>query len=390
MLLDKDNKMINRRDFIKGIFLSPTFADLFLKDLSIKKRALPFFNAGVYPLSGKYSYIGRYIKIIIEYTNYLIKIENPLIAKFFEGNFKVISSFLDDKSVEFMDTILGIKLNEYPEILFVHGSYASNLTEKLKYSCYISKLPLINFISTASNLTNTDNAYFVRTCASNSKIIFKLIYDFIPKNFMGNFALLHAPNTYGFDVFFNLKEKLMFNSLKKFFVFYQPVTDLTNLKISVEILKKKEVNLLISALYLQDFKKLLKYLHDVNYYPVIVSLTYAYENFLKDIKNIFNKFEIYYVDHRGSYLKDDFLKLNETFKLKTGLTLDTNLARVFQGYLIALYPLSCKIKSRKKYIKILKNIYVPKDKLFLDWDDVVFENSENIGAKVEFKRWILT
>lgn len=381
--------MISRRDFIKGIFLSPIFADWFLKDISIEKGAPPFYNVGIYPLSGKYSYIGRYTKIVIEFTNYLIETGHPLLVEFFGKNFKVIASFLDDKSQEFMDTILGVKLKEYPDILFVHGSYASNLTEKLKFSCYISKVPLVNFISTASNLTNTANDYFVRTCASNSKIIFKLLYDFIPKNFRGNFALLHVPNTYGFDVFLNLKKKLLFNPLKKFFVFYQPITNLTNLEASVEILKKKEVNLLINALYLQGFKKLLKYLHSINYYPTIVSLTYAYKSFLEDIKDIFNKFEIYYVDHRGSYFKDNFLKINEIFKLKTRLTLDTNLARIFQGYLIALYPLIFNINSTDNYIKILKNIRIAKNELFLDWDDVIFENSENIGAKVELKKWIL-
>ena len=382
--------MISRRKFLRSVFFSPIFANIFLKILSSEKRVSSSFNVGIYPLSGKYSYIGRYIKIVIEFTNYLIKMEEPLIIKFFERNFKIISAFLDDKSLDFMDTILGIKLKDYFDVLFVHGSYASNLTEKLKYSCYISEIPLVSFISTASNLTNADNTYFVRTCASNSEIIFKLIYDFIPKNFIGNFALLHAPNTYGFDIFLNLKKKLVFNSLGKFFVFYQPVTNLTDLEISVKILKEKKVNLLISALYLHDFKKLLKYLDDINYYPTIISLTYAYKNFLKDIKNIFNKFEIYYVDHRGISLKDDFLKLNESFKLKTGLTLDTNLARIFQGYLIALYPLPFGVKSRKSYIKILKSIHIPKDKLFLDWDDVIFENSENIGARVEFKRWILS
>ncbi len=374
--------MISRREFLKGFFYSPIFVDFFPKE---KKSFL--CNTGVYPLSGKYYYIGVEIKIIIEFVNYLIRIEHPLIIKFFGKNLKIISSFFDDKSEEFIDTILGIKLKEHPNILFAHGSYASNLTEKLKYSCYISEIPLINFISTASKLTSTANNYFVRTCASNSKIIFKLIYDFIPKNFKGNFALLHAPNTYGYDVFFNVKKTLMFNFLRKFFVFYQPVTNLTNLKISAEILKKKEVNLLISALYLQDFRELLKHLDDIGYYPTIVSLTYASKNFLEDIKDIFNNFEIYYVDHRGSYLKDNFIKINEIFKSRTGLTLDTNLARVFQGYLIALYPLSLGVESRKSYIKILKSSYINKNKLFLDWDDVVFKNSENIGARIEFKRW---
>ncbi len=379
--------MITRRTFLKNLFGS-----IFFSKHLVKSNFLENFNiysiCGVYPLSGKYSYIGAKIKDVIDFTNFLIKTQHPLIVDFFgkKIDFTIASSFIDDKSKDYLNLFLGEKLSK-ENCIFIHGSYASELTFKLKYSCFLARVPLVNFISTASRLTSNFNDYFARTCANNRKILEKLVYDFLPKHFNGNFALLHAPNIYGYDILYILQNLLKANSLKNYFVFYQPVSSNTNFYNTIKFLKQKKVKTLILAIYLPAYKDLLEAMRDLDYDPLIITLVYARKSLLKNYKGFLENIKIFYVDHRGEKLKQKFLEINEVFKKKTSLNLNTNLARIFQGYLIALYPLMLGAKDRKSYIKILKNIYIPKEKLFLDWDDVRFINADNIGAKIEFKLW---